>query len=62
MSNFIAWFTISLMAVMSMAGVPLYPSQDATVGLMIFPLNAIINPLVNTICTKQFVNPCKTYK
>jgi leucine-rich repeat-containing G protein-coupled receptor 7 len=53
-SNFIAGFTISMLSMMSLFGLSLFPSQEATFGLILFPINAFINPLIYTIATKPF--------
>jgi hypothetical protein len=54
-TNFLTWFTMGIMGIISLAGVPLFSSVEALVSLAIFPVNAIINPVINTFSTKQFL-------
>ena len=53
-TNFVAWLTISVMSLMSMSGVPLPPYLEAILGLVLFPINALLNPVINTISTNDF--------
>jgi hypothetical protein len=39
----------------SLLGFPLVSSSESLVSLVIFPLNSIINPIINTFVTKQFL-------
>jgi hypothetical protein len=54
MTNFIEWLTMCIMAIISLSGIRLFSSIEALVSLIIFPLNAILNPIINTLSTKQF--------
>ena len=53
LSNFIASMTVTVLSVLSLT---IYTVQtlEAMVAFLLFPLNACINPMVNTILTRDF--------
>jgi hypothetical protein len=55
LTNLLCWLTMCIMAIMSLSGYPLVASAESLVSLVIFPLNSIINPTINTFCTTQFL-------
>jgi hypothetical protein len=53
--NFLSWFTISTLTLLNMLGVPLPPYLEHLLGLLLFPLNSLLNPLIYTILTSSFI-------
>ena len=46
LTNFAAWTVVSILTLLSLSKYHLPPSVEATLGLVFFPLNAIVNPEV----------------
>ena len=46
LTNFLAWMIISILSILSIAGSSLYPSLETLLGILLFPLNALVNPLI----------------
>ena len=44
-TNFIAWATIVIITVLSMANVKVFPYLESVFGLILFPVNALVNPM-----------------
>jgi hypothetical protein len=53
-TNFIPWILVTILTLMSIVGLPPPQSLEAILGVVLFPLNALLNPLVNTITTTEF--------
>jgi hypothetical protein len=54
LTNFLAWITMSIISLLAVMNVYLMPSIEAMLALVIFPLNAIFNPVINTLSTESF--------
>ena len=55
-TNFFAWLTVTLVNLIAMTRANLPKSVEAMFALITFPVNAFLNPLLYTICTKQFIS------
>jgi hypothetical protein len=53
LTNLLCWLTVCIMAVLSLSGFPLVSSKESLVSLIIFPLNSITNPTINTLSTPK---------
>jgi hypothetical protein len=60
LTNLLCWLTMGIMTIVSLSGFPLVSSSESLVSLVIFPLNSIINPIINTFVTKQFLSSVRT--
>jgi hypothetical protein len=54
LTNFLAWLAISLVSIMSILNISLFPYVEATFAFILFPLNSIFNPIINIIATRSF--------
>jgi hypothetical protein len=55
----IQWLTIGYMTIMSLGGFPLSTPLQSLIGLVLFPLASLLNPIINTFSTRQFLTPIK---
>ena len=53
-TSLLSWLIIAIFSIMAMVGSPLFSSLEVVVGLIVFPLNAFINPLLNRGWVKTF--------
>lgn len=58
LTNFVAWFTISILSILSMFHVSMPASIESVVALVILPVNSFLNPIINTITAPNFVQVC----
>ena len=55
-TNFIPSITTTILSVLSAFPNFIPASIEANVAFILFPLNACLNPLINTLTTRQFIN------
>jgi hypothetical protein len=53
-TTFVPWFLVTILALLSLVGFPPPAFLESIMGLVLFPLNALLNPLINTITTREF--------
>ena len=46
-STFITWFTVNVMTIIAISGQLQFPSLEALLGILLFPINGLINPIIN---------------
>ena len=54
LTNCIATSTIVILSILSLSHVYVLPSLEAVVIFVLIPLNASLNPIINTITTSEF--------
>ena len=55
LSNIVPWLTISVFTILVLAGVHFPPSLETILGLLLFPLNALLNPIINVLSLRSFL-------
>ena len=55
MTNFLASITVTLLSLLHVISIYVPPALEGTLAFILFPLNACVNPLINTLTTKNFV-------
>ena len=53
-SNFIAYFTVTLCAIFHFSHVGISPTLEAGLVFVLIPLNSCLNPVINTLTTSEF--------
>jgi hypothetical protein len=61
-TNYISCAVISALAIISFVNSNLYSHTEVLVGLILFPVNAIANPLISTIFSTKFIDSLSAKK
>ena len=56
LTNFVPSITITVLSSFLLAGIYIPSSLEAMLAFILFPLNACLNPMINTISTRQFLS------
>ena len=55
-TNFLASIIVITLSIMSLAQVDVPSSLEAMLAFLLFPLNACLNPVINTLTTNEFLH------
>ena len=56
LTNFLPILALSIISVLSVISIYIPPSIEASIAFILFPLNACINPMINTVTTRKFLS------